>query len=426
MIKALLQLFRFPAAPFSSFEVEKEDRTIRGEYEKLVREIRRKYYRLDSKGALLTRLLVDYRASVIAGGELSISGQESTVNALRQWIEAENLEKKLIEYTQLAEREGRIAIALYRKPDGFGLRALPWHQYKYTLIYDNYENVVGIRYDSEDGVIEIRKPYLIYMQYAGQEEYSDETIAPPKIAYCLEDIEEIDTEMGRWAKINHFFADPTPHFDTDEETFFGKLKRLLNGKAEETYPEGSSTSENRVGRRWKVGEGVVTYRTKLSYVQADMRGIESLDRHVQVRTQRISTLTGFPIFLLYPELMSNRATSKEIAAESNNAMITERRKHEEMWTELFKSYCQASNLLTGTALNPVGLYAVLPQATATQIQLLVDTYLPLFQNKVISKHTFQEMLPGISPEIETEYMSNEASSEFAGLSNALMNMEGAA
>jgi hypothetical protein len=422
MIRGLFQFFRFPASPFSSFEVEKEDKTIRGEYQRLTKNIRRKYFLLESKGSLITRLLIDYRASIIAGGEISISGQESTVEALKTWIEEENLEKKLIEYTQLAEREGRIAIVLYKKPNGFGLRALPWHQYKYKLIYDEFETVIGIRYNSDDGEVEIRKPYLIYMQYAGQEEYSDEAIAPPKIAYCLNDIEEIDEELKRWSNINHFFADPTPHFDTDEDGFFSKLKRLLSGKAEEASPQGSSVESQGRSRRWKIGEGLVTYRTKLEYVQADMRGVESLDRHIQVRAQRISSLTGFPIFLLYPELMSNRATSKEIASESNNAMIIERRKHEELWTEIFKSYCIASNILTGTAYNPMGLYAVLPNATPTQVQLLVDTYLPLFQNKVVTKRTFQEMLPGIDPDIEAENAREEKDTEFSGLSNALLNM----
>jgi len=419
-----LQFFKYPKSPLFVFSLEKEDSKVKGEYKKLVDSIRKKYYSLDSKGSLLTRLIIDYRASVIAGGEFSISGDEKTVLELNNWIEKFGIQKKLLEYTQLVEREGRLALVLYKIDDDVGIRSLPWHQYKYQLIYDEYDRIKAIKYDSGAGEVLIEKPYLCYMQYSGQEEYSNETIAPPKVAYCLEDIEAIDDELSRWSKINHYFADPTPHFDTEEENFFDALKKLLKSKKAEGSYEGSSLNldeEESSTRRWKIGEGIVTYRTKLQYVQSEMRGIESLDRVIQVRCQRISALTGFPLYLLYPELMSNRATSHDISIESNSALVSEKRKIEELWTDVFRSYCAVSNKLFGTALNPTGIYTVIPQSNNNYVKSVVDLYLPLLQNKVISKRTLQELIPGIDPDIEQARVKEESENEYDFVSKSILN-----
>lgn len=428
-IRTFIQSFFYPVAPISQvFQVQKESDLLDGEYKKSVNLIRKKYFNLDPKGALTVKTIVDFRATVIAGGEISFSAKKSTLKDLEYWLNEEKANEKSTSYAQLLEREGRIAIVLYKKPNGWGFRALPWHQYKYDLIYDEYDNIKGIKYETGKGYHTIEKPFLIYVQYSGQEEYSKESVAPPKIAYCLNDINKIEDEMERWENINHFFADPTPHLDTTDTNFFKTLVTLLRGNRE-TRPEGSSANVNDPNyvapiRRWKVGSGLTTVNTKLTYVQADMRGIESLDRMVQVRSQRITSLTGFPIYLLYPELMSNRATAVEIAADANQATVLERRKNEELWAEIAKSWAVLQNIFIGTAYDPNEIYATLPQTSAAQVKLLIETFGPLVDKKQLSKRTFMEMLPLVDYTSEIKRIEEENGSEISSISNAMLNFTG--
>ena len=423
-IKAFIQSFLYPSRPAGdTYQVERETVQLTGGYRNSIDKIRKKYFDIDKNGSLLIRTIVDYRASAIAGGEISFSADENTLLDLELWAETEKMNDKSTSYAQLLEREGRLAVAIYRKPNGWGFRALPWHQYKYELIYDDFENIKGIKYKTDKGEHEILKPFLIYVQYTGQDEYSQESIAPPKIAYCLKDIEEIESEMERWANINHFFADPTPHIDTTDIGFFDKLVSILSGRRFET-PEGGTNSEDaskdeRQIRKWKIGRGLTTVNTKLQYVQAEMRGTDSLDRIIQVRCMRISAITGYPIFLLYPELMSNRATAEEIAADTNQATVIERRKNEELWTQIAKSWCILENIFTGSSYDPNTVYSTLPQTSAAQIKLLLSTQFPLVEKGVISMKTFRESIPLVNAGIEEERIAEESDGKMFQISNGL-------
>lgn len=429
IISAIVQAFRYPQAPVAdTFRIERETNELTGGYEKSIDRIRKKYFDIDKKGSLITRTIVDYRSSAIAGGEISFSADDRTLPNLEAWMDQVKASERSTSYAQLLEREGRVAIVLYLTPNGWSFRALPWHQYKYDLVYDDYDNIVGIKYETDEGEYTVTKPYLVYVQYSGQNEYSKEVVAPPKIAYCLSDIEEIDAELERWANINHFFADPTPHIDTSDLNFFSKLVALLTGRKEDSVPQGGTedeeTRKERSARRWKIGQGLTTANTTLQYVQAEMRGVESLDRIIQVRCERISALTGYPIYLLYPELMSNRATAEEIAADTNQATVIERRKNEELWAEIAKAWATLENQFSGTSYDIDSIYAVLPQVSASQISLLTKTYFPLVQNKVISMRTFREMFPLVDPTVELERLEEEASLQVSEISNAMLNFTG--
>lgn len=134
-------------------------------------------------------------------------------------------------------------------------------------------------------------------------------------------------------------------------------------------------------------------------------------------------MSGYPIYLWYPELMSNRATAVEIASDTNSATVMERIGHQELWTQICINVCAISNQFFGSALNPIGLYATLPQISAAQIKLLIDTFQPLVNAKQISVRTFLDMLPNIDSEEEIKRLSDERSGEIAGISNALLNTQ---
>ena len=102
-------------------------------------------------------------------------------------------------------------------------------------------------------------------------------------------------------------------------------------------------------------------------------------------------------------------------------MTNEKRKIEELWTEVFRSYCFISNKLFGTALNPVGIYTVIPQSNNSYVKSVVDIYLPLFQSKIVSRRTLQEFIPGIDPEIESQRIQEESENEMSFISKSIMN-----
>lgn len=419
-ITASIQAWRHPKEPESSasavYEKEREERELSLKYEKAIKAIHEKYHFLDELGALAVRAIVDFRASAIAGGEISLSGEKKTVAVLRDWFQRNNIYKKTVEFAKLAEREGRLAVCLYIMDNGdIGLKALPYSKYKYRLKYDQYGKVEGIVYDIKDGEHTILVPYLVYLTYSNNDELPGDQHIPPKVAYCLKDIEEIDDQMKHWSKINEYFADPTPHLDTENENFFDRLKRIVRG-----LPEHSDQKDENA-RRWKMGQGLVTWKTTLKYVQADLKGVESLDRNIQVRAQRISVMSGYPIYLWYPELMNNRATSTEIAADTNNATVMERIGHQEFWTQVCTNVCAISNQMFGSALNPNKLYATLPQISAAQIKLLIDTFQPLVTAKQLSVRTFHDMLPNVDSDEEMKRLAEERNGEIVGISKALLS-----
>lgn len=419
-ITASIQAFRYPKEPESNtgavYDKQREEREISLRYDKVIKSIRRKYLFLEDEGALATRAIIDFRASAIAGGEISLSGQKATIDQLKDWMQRADVYKKTLEYAKLAEREGRLAVCLYIKDNNdIGIKALPYSLYKYRLKYDEFGKVKSIVYDTKDGEYTIEAPYLVYLTYSNNDEMNGDTQIPPKVAYCLKDIEEIDSQMKHWSKINEYFADPTPHVDTKEQGFFESLVRLITGK--------NATTGDPEGRRWQMGKGLITWNTTLNYVQADLKGVESLDRNIQVRAQRISVLTGYPIYLWYPELMSNRATAVEIASDANSATAMERIGHEEFWTQLFINVCQIANQFFGSALNPDKLYATLPQISAAQVKLIIDTYQPLVDKKQMSVRTFLDLLPKIDSEEEVQRLEQERSGEISGISRALLQSQ---
>ena len=424
MTKSSIQAYQYPKNPNKGFSLSREEDTILGGYLKAINIIREKYFFIKSKGALYIRTIIDYRASVIAGGEINVTANEQTESALTDWFDTEAIYNKTVAYAQLAEREGRLALAIYKKGDSIGVRALPYHEYKYKLLYDKYDEVSGLEYQSSEGLIKIMKPYLVYMQYAGQDEYSGESMPPPKVAYCINDIDKMDEEMLRWSNINHFFADPTTHFDTKDISFFEKLKQLVVGKMSNAVPEsGNGINDEQELRSWKVGEGIVTVNTTLDYKQSEMRGIESIDRNIQVRAQRVSFITGVPIFIIYPELMSNRATADQIAAETNNATVIERMKHQDLWQSVCESFCITSNILFGTSFSFEDLYVTLPQISSQQLQLLINTTAPLVGSGIMSKQTFRELLPNINSVQEAERIEQESSNSMSSISNSILGAE---
>lgn len=420
-ITASIQAWRYPKEPDSTSAVYKkleEERQSSLKYEKALKAIREKYFFLEELGSLATRAIVDFRASAIAGGEINLSGDKKTIIILKDWFQRANIYKKTVEFAKLAEREGRLAACLFIMDNGdIGIKALPFSQYKYRLKYDKYGKVEGIVYDTKDGAHEILAPYLVYLTYSNNDEMTGDQQIPPKVAYCLNDIDEIDRQMKHWSKVNEYFADPTPHIDTEEENFFGRLKRIISGVPEDGGEKKDSD------RRWKLGQGLITWKTTLKYVQADLKGVESLDRNIQVRAQRISLMSGYPIYLWYPELMSNRATAVEIAADTNNATVMERIGHQEFWTQVVMNVCAISNQMFGSALNPIGLYATLPQISASQIKLLIDTFLPLVDGGKMSVRTFLDMLPNVDADEEMKRISEERSGQIVGISNALLSSQ---
>lgn len=417
-----IQAFRYPSSPNATLlsSKEKDAREIISNYTDKIDKIRKLYFDTASKGSLVAKRIINYRAGAIAGGELKVFGKENVVNVLKDWMNQEQIFEKTLQYSELLEREGRLAIALYKRDDGtLGLRALSWHQYKYRLLYDKYEKITGIIYDSEQGKMEIKAPWLIYMQYSGQDEFSGETIAPPVVGYCLDDIEQVENGLQHWSQVNKLFADPTPYFEVEDENWFDQIVNILKGKPRIESSEIAAED----GRRWKIGEGLALYKTKLSYIQATLQGVDSLDKNIQIRMQRIFFATSIPIYLLYPELMSNRATAKELAFELNAAISSEKTKQQNMWEQVFKSYCIASNTLLGTALDPTGIYTILPQVSASYIQMLIETFSPLHDKKIISSKTFREFIPTIDQELEDERLNEEGGQDVSRINDLIGEMQ---
>jgi hypothetical protein len=77
-----IQAFRYPSSPNATLlsSKEKDAREIISNYTDKIDKIRKLYFDTASKGSLVAKRIINYRAGAIAGGELKVFGKENVVN----------------------------------------------------------------------------------------------------------------------------------------------------------------------------------------------------------------------------------------------------------------------------------------------------------------------------------------------------------
>ena len=172
---------------------------------------------------------------------------------------------------------------------------------------------------------------------------------PPKTAFVLREIENLDKALWDWRKINKLFSAPTP---------------VIYAPDKQTAKEINTWLDN---ENWRVGKMLILggQDVKFELVGWDGDGYTTLKEETQALVKTISGTTGIPVhFFGYPELLSNRDTAENLGQLIDLSTSKERRTWIGAYEEVFQKAMVISNTAFGTNLN---LHAI--DATVKVIQM---------------------------------------------------------
>lgn len=367
------------------------------DYDGILGKIRRAYFFKSSKGSLQVRQIVNYLSAAIMGTGCNVKATRKTVEWLKKWKREVSFESKLLDYGRFGQLEGQILLKIdaieidNKKLISFHL--LPFYKYKYTILYDQFGNISSAKYPIGNGEFyEIKKEDFAYVSYSATSGvYSpDDETAFPIVAFCMENIETIEDCKSNWKKLIGIFAKPTPVWETEDDFELARLTRILKGKV----------ASGEGGKKWENGDGIVTKKAKLSFAQASLDGINSIKDLIVACYEENSFITGIPIYLIKPEVFSNRATAEETQDGINQATITDRIKTERLIEDLLSKIAAKENQLNAAELEPDSITVSLPPNSLAQMKSLATTLSTLVRDQALTPETLWDLIPEVDTEVE--------------------------
>jgi len=369
------------------------------DYSGILEKIRNAYFYKTSKGSLQVRQIVNYLSAAIMGTGCNVKASKETAAWLQAWKKEVSFESKLLDYGRFGQLEGQILIKIdvvensANKEKQISFHLLPYYKYRYSIMYDQFGNVESAKYPVGGGKFhEILKEEFAYVNYsANSGMYSpDSETTFPIIAFCMENIEIIEDCKKNWKKLNDIFAKPTPVWETEDDGELSRLTRILKGK--------SVSGES--GKKWENGDGVVTKKAKLTFAQASLEGINSIKDLIVACYEENSFITGIPIYLIKPEVFSNRATAEETQDGINQATITDRIKTERLIEDLLSKVAAKENQLNAKSLEPNSITVSLPPNSLAQMKSLATTLSTLVRDQALTPETLWDLIPEVDSDIE--------------------------
>ncbi len=384
-------------------------------YDTQVTELSKKYAGTAEWGALTAKNIIDVRTAFITGTGVIAKVREGYVGDAKRELE---FIRRFMRFNEIdgkkpqlwgteAEIEGKVLLRL--KPildplDNAGnirVTHTPWRYYKYEILPDepNFDRflrayfvggaaaansqIPGANTTTPVTSFDLTEPYFIYARFGGNP--YEVNLTPPKTAFVLRHVEDLDKELWDWRKINHLFAAPTPWFDCEDVDEARRLDTLITGK------------------NWRIGKAIVTAKTKFELVCAKGEGYESIRKAIESDIQVISGTTGVPVhFLGHPELLSNRSTADTLLQLIELSTDKERDTWEATYTELFRKSMLLFNDSFSNNLNPDAVVAHLPVTSTANLVFVEKVYLPMYLAGALSLETLLSYLTDVNLPAEVE------------------------
>ncbi len=374
-------------------------------YSTQVRVLHSKYNLRDNWGCMTLKNIVDVRAAFMIGRGVQVvkrdgfKGDASRELAfIRDFINFNNIDEEAPQdWAVGTELEGKVLLRLEPvKSEIYGKKGMiravyvPWDAHNYTIIADepNYYSYVrayykgsSIRPDSKpiDVSFDLGENQFIYKRFGGSAYTYNET--PPKAAFVLRQIEDLDKELWDWRKINSLFAAPTPVITVEDVSEAKRVEEHLKNK------------------NWRIGEALVIANGKFELVMYKGEGFTTLQKAIESDIQAISGATGVPVhFLGHPELLSNRATAENLLELIELSTGKERKVWIGTYEELFQKAILMHNRVVKSNLNPMAIDAEIPFTSSQSLRIIQDVYLPMYMESAMS---LQQLLSYIS-EVDVE------------------------
>ena len=301
----------------------------------------------------------------------------------------------MLELVRISEMEGRILNLIYPKIEKdkveIKIKNVRFRKTKYKLnvnVEDDEELENITINDSKGNPIIYNDESFVY-SYNGLSLLDDPT---PCIASILTNCEYADRALYDIRKSNHLFGFPTPNIETQDINQQKTIKNAIDK------------------HEWKIGDVLVG--SKMTYPQPP-NSTELLKGEISLHLKIISSKTGIPVHWLgWTDLMSNRATANELRDFISMCIKDEKIRVREHIRELIcKSMQMAVDNGVDGAIYDEDFEVDVPDVSAETVKALSETWLPLFESKIISKFDIQNKIPGINPlktnkQIEKEDQEN--------------------
>lgn len=362
-------------------------------YEAAVTEIVRKFNNEAAFGCQITKHILEWRASTIAGNGLNAYCENEQANEIVQdfikynYLDSYGLYENVLE----GEQEGKALFELVVEEDGICLKHYSWVQHKYIVNTkaDDYEYIESIEFPSIPKVItgDDLKNWF-YVKLGGSRRYVN--LTPPRIANVLYHIDSLDSALADIRKNNRYFGGITPFMEAQDETQAKILRRSIFGSTKEFI--------------WKIGRLLIA-PAKFTFVEPSGNAVQALTKEIETLAKIISAATGIPVhFLGYVDLMSNRSTAVELMELVNATTNHEREIWKGKMTEICERVLELAGIDEEVSVN-------IPVITLAQVELISNVYGNLYNLGAISLRTLRSMIPGIDPEEEAELIANEKGKE---------------
>jgi len=219
----------------------------------------------------------------------------------------------------------------------------------------------------------------------------------PRVANVLTQIENYSRSTYDLRKNNHLFGRTTPHFKCQDQ----KQADALNNDI--------------VKRQWVVGTAIAT-TAEFSLVSQASGASDAVEKERTMLMKDICNNVGISIHLMnYPELMSNRATAESMLEIANASTKKERLIIKEGMIELIQK-AMTMSVDSGHKIqvnNPDGFDIDLPLITLDSLKAIIDIWLPLMQEDIVSRSTLMNQIPGINPAEESKTIDEEKKARMA-------------
>lgn len=377
-------------------------------YSAQVTETYRKYNGKAEFGSQQIRSVADLRTAFIGGEGVSVSSEnENTSEWINNFLKSNKMDGSLFMYAVLgSELSGKSVLYLdgenilgYPKVGRLSFR--PSAPYKPAYRNQNDpESIYDILVKGGEGedFVSFKKKYFVFIKTGGDDTCSDDTTT--KIGIILTDAENYDKASKDMRRLNHITARITPTFKTGSLKETNELLVTLGG-------EGGT-------KKWKMGEAYAG-TAEFDYKTPSTGAHDNLSREASLAVKTIASTTGVPVHWIgWVDLMSNRSTAESLYDTLGNATSIERTTWEEAMYELIIKAQEDYINRGGTEITAVDkdFTVRIPVIDFTRFLQTVSALSTAYNDNVISRGDYQNLIPGINPLETNKALAEEAQKEF--------------
>lgn len=358
-----------------------------------------------NKGNFMVKTLIDMRSAFSLSDGLSVDCEDTdTAPFINDFITANKLNgSNLLSIVKSSEMTGKAAARFTGQYNDEGIPLIEIHFFKCG------EFPV---FDDEGYITEIRNNGVIH------NEYESKPFANSK-----------SFEQGFYFKIGGVIPNDNTELETTTKTgivlthieYYGNAlenQRHNNDVGSRITPYWQTENSGQVNQivsflketGWNPGDAYIGDAKSFSYATPDSGPAENTKTELATLIKVISSVSGMPVHMLgYVDLMSNRSTAETLYTFIDMGTKIERTLIAEKSHDIILEAQRRYIINGGTAIKKVNknFTVTIPLMDLNKLLQLVQAYSIMLNDKVISKRTYQDAIPGIDPLSEQESIANE-------------------